>query len=72
MSKSIRILPCAICGHSVSILSWTTGDPGAPEMVKPTRDHLWMGFVKGDHAPEMIVCCSEACMVELMGMGVRA
>lgn len=56
----MRPIVCCICGSHGIAESRTTPDPEAPEMLQ-LPPGWWVGFVIGDHAPEMIVCCSDAC-----------
>lgn len=60
-----RVRPCCICGKDVVLLSSTTRNPQAPEMLQPPAG-AWIGFVRGDHAPEMVVVCSEPCRRNLL------
>ena len=60
-----RVRPCCMCGAGVSVASSTTPDPEAPEMIQ-LPPGAWVGFVQGDHAPEMIVVCSGACRLRLL------
>lgn len=60
-----RPRPCCMCGKDVSIATSTTPNPEAPEMLRPPKD-AWIGFIRGDHAPEMIVVCSEECRLHLL------
>lgn len=57
--------PCCMCGSEVPICSSTTRDLEAPEMLKLPYG-AWVGFVRGDHGPEMIVVCSEECRATLL------
>ena len=60
-----RKRPCCMCARDVVLLSSTTKNPEASEMLQPPEG-AWIGFVRGDHAPEMIVVCSEACRRNLL------
>jgi hypothetical protein len=53
----VRPRPCCMCGATVQIRSSTTSHSEAPEMLQPPAG-AWIGFIRGDHAPEMIVVCS--------------
>jgi hypothetical protein len=55
-----RVFPCVICQRNVEVLTRTTTNPEAPEILKAPSD-VWLGFVQGDHSPELIVVCSETC-----------
>jgi len=60
-----RPRPCCICGAVVVLLSSTTRNPQAPEMLR-VPEGAWIGFVQGDHAPEMVVVCSAKCRRNLL------
>lgn len=68
MIESIRPMECVTCGKVVAMASATTSDPEAPEMISGpcAPGGTWIGFVHGDHAPEMIVCCSRSCVEVLL------
>jgi hypothetical protein len=55
-----RPLHCVVCLGLIDVLSRTNTDPECPEFIK-VPPSTWIGFVRGDHAPEMIVFCSDAC-----------
>jgi hypothetical protein len=59
-----RIQTCAICNVGITVSSWTTKDPECPEFLRPPEG-AWIGFVRGDHQPEMVLICSPACMNRL-------
>ena len=50
-----------MCDASVVLGTATSPHPEAPEMLSIPVG-VRVGFVKGDHAPEIIVCCSEECL----------
>lgn len=60
-----RPLVCVICGGRVTLSSVTSPHAEAPEMISVPPGG-WIGFVSGDTAPEMIVCCSEPCVQTLL------
>jgi len=61
----LRPRACCICARVIAVESSTTPHPEAPEMLKVPPD-AWVGFVQGDHAPEMILVCSESCRRTLL------
>ena len=63
---SLRQIPCAICDMPVSFASSTSAHPEAPEMLSPLQQGAAVGFVQGDHAPELFVTCSERCLTQLL------
>jgi hypothetical protein len=60
-----RVRPCCMCTVDVKVLSSTTPHPEAPEMIR-LPPGAWAGFVHGNHALEMIVVCSDACLLRLL------
>jgi len=60
MSVDARTLHCVVCAKSIVIVSRTNTHPDCPEFIKAPPG-TWMGFIRGDHSPEMIVFCSNAC-----------
>ncbi len=56
---------CCMCDREVLVATSTTRDPEAPEMIQLPVG-AWIGFVQGDHAPEMVVVCSETCRRQLL------
>jgi hypothetical protein len=62
-----RPITC-LCGRRVDVRSVTSPHPEAPEMISVPAD-TWVGFVNGDHAPEMVLCCSERCVQLLLEEG---
>jgi len=54
-----------MCGAIVIVTSSTKPHPEAPEMIRlPPRAAI--GFVQGDHAPEMVLTCSDKCLADLL------
>ena len=63
--------PCAICDTPVAVRSSTSPHPEAPEMFS-LPPGATIGFVQGDHAPELFVTCSERCLTQyLRGLSLR-
>jgi len=56
---------CCMCDRVVILRSSTSRHPEAPEMLLPPPGAA-LGFVSGDHAPEMVVTCSGACLDRLL------
>lgn len=56
---------CCMCGAIVIVTSSTTPHPEAPEMIR-LPPCAAIGFVQGDHAPEMVLTCSDKCRADLL------
>lgn len=65
-----RPMQCCMCDRKVMVWSSTTRHPEAPELIQLPKG-AWLGWMQGDHAPEMTVVCSDECRLELLKEGGR-
>ena len=58
-------VPCTMCSAWFEVRSVTSPHEGAPEMVQVPAG-AWMGLVDDDGEINVVLCCSDPCVQQLL------